>query len=79
MFFISDTRFYASNTGYINYYNELIKNVPNPARQQILDLITNSFMKRNKNERVIIKSTTYYALSKKERQNVALVVTNTRA
>ena len=30
MFFVFDTKFYGSNTGYIKEYNQLIKIVPNP-------------------------------------------------
>ena len=49
MFFVFDTRFYSLNTGNINYYNELVKNVPNLTRQQVQDLITNSFTKKKSN------------------------------
>ena len=76
MFFVFDTKFYGSNTGYIKDYNELIKTVPNPVTSQIGGILTDFVITKNTNKKVIVKSSTYYALSEKEKQNVVLVVTN---
>ena len=81
MFFVLNGKFCGLNTAYINDYNELLKKSPNPSRQQIPEIMTNFFMKKkkNKNEGVIVKLTTYYNLLEKEKENVAIVLTKNRA
>ena len=73
MFFY--TKFYGSNAGYIKDYNELIKTIPNTVTSQIDWILTDFFITKN-TKKVIVKSSTYYTLSEKEKQNVVLVVTN---
>ena len=65
MFFVFDTKFYGSITGYIKDYNELMKTVPNPVTSQIDGILTDCFMTKITNKKVIVRLTTYYALSKK--------------
>ena len=48
MFFVLNGKFCGLNTAYINDYNELLKKSPNPSRQQIPEIMTNFFMKKNK-------------------------------
>ena len=76
MLFAFDTKFYGSNTGYIKYYNELIETVVNSVTSQIDGVVTNFFMTKNTNKKVIVKSSTYYTLSEAEKQNLILLVTN---
>ena len=72
MIFVFYTKFYGSNIGYTRDYKELIKHVY-PVTSQIKGIMQGFFMTKNTNKRVIVKTTTYWALSEKERQNVVIV------
>ena len=63
--FCFDTKFYGSVTGYIKDYNELMKTIPNLVTSQIDRILTDFFMTKNTNKKVIVRLTPYYALSKK--------------
>ena len=64
MIFVFDTKCYGSSTGFIQDYNEIMKHVPNPVANQTKGLLARHFLTNNTNKRVIVKWTTFCALSK---------------
>ena len=62
-FFVFDTNFYGSTTGYIQDYNELIKDFPNIVQSQIRGIVASFFMTKNINKRVMVETRIYWPLT----------------
>ena len=48
IFFVSDNRFYESNTGWLKDYNEVLRVVSKPTTCQIQELLSNFYLRKKK-------------------------------
>ena len=76
IFFVSDNRFYESNTGWLKDYNEALRVVSKPTTCQIQELLSNFYLRKKKWKYVITEKDTFRNATIKEQQNIILIVSS---